>query len=167
MVALLQPAPETFELFDDVMLLSEGHMVYFGPRVGVVPYFESMGFRLPPRKGIADFLQEVTSKKDQQARQSLLGEKMCVVGSICRTSLMPQGTRSNTGWLTPASMHLCQSRASRRPSGDSKPGQANAEQLRQPFFASPPDAPDPLIRSRCDCTPDYKSSSCVLGHFRS
>ena len=75
MIALLQPAPETFELFDDVMLLSEGHLVYFGPRPGVVPYFESMGFRLPPRKGIADFLQEVTSKKDQQARQSLLDEK--------------------------------------------------------------------------------------------
>ncbi|KAK9152794.1 hypothetical protein Sjap_000274 [Stephania japonica] len=65
LMALLQPAPETFDLFDDVMLLSEGHMVYQGPRENVVDFFESLGFKLPPRKGIADFLQEVTSKKDQ------------------------------------------------------------------------------------------------------
>ena len=31
----------------------------------VLPFFESMGFRLPERKGVADFLQEVTSQKDQ------------------------------------------------------------------------------------------------------
>ena len=31
----------------------------------VMPFFNSMGFALPERKGIADFLQEVTSPKDQ------------------------------------------------------------------------------------------------------
>ncbi|WOG90844.1 hypothetical protein DCAR_0310090 [Daucus carota subsp. sativus] len=65
LMALLQPAPETFELFDDLILLSEGYMVYQGPRADVVNFFESIGFRLPPRKGVADFLQEVTSRKDQ------------------------------------------------------------------------------------------------------
>uniref|UniRef100_A0A5B7BKX4 Putative ABC transporter G family member 31-like n=1 Tax=Davidia involucrata TaxID=16924 RepID=A0A5B7BKX4_DAVIN len=65
LMALLQPAPETFDLFDDLVLLSEGHVVYQGPRTEVVEFFESLGFRLPPRKGVADFLQEVTSRKDQ------------------------------------------------------------------------------------------------------
>lgn len=65
LMALLQPAPETFELFDDLMLLSEGYMVYHGPRAEVLEFFESLGFKLPPRKGVADFLQEVTSRKDQ------------------------------------------------------------------------------------------------------
>ncbi|KAM1341583.1 hypothetical protein ACFX2F_006016 [Malus domestica] len=65
LMALLQPAPETFDLFDDLVLLSEGHVVYHGPRAQVLEFFESLGFRLPPRKGVADFLQEVTSKKDQ------------------------------------------------------------------------------------------------------
>ncbi|KAJ7959803.1 Pleiotropic drug resistance ABC transporter [Quillaja saponaria] len=65
LMALLQPAPETFELFDDLVLLSEGHVVYQGPRADVLEFFESLGFQLPPRKGIADFLQEVTSKRDQ------------------------------------------------------------------------------------------------------
>lgn len=65
LLALLQPAPETFELFDDLVLLSEGYVVYQGPRADVLEFFESLGFRLPPRKGVADFLQEVTSRRDQ------------------------------------------------------------------------------------------------------
>ncbi|CAJ1970634.1 unnamed protein product [Sphenostylis stenocarpa] len=66
LMALLQPAPETFELFDDLVLLSEGYVVYEGPREDVLEFFQSLGFQIPPRKGIADFLQEVTSKKDQE-----------------------------------------------------------------------------------------------------
>jgi ABC-type multidrug transport system ATPase subunit len=59
LMALLQPAPETFELFDDILLLAEGHVVYLGPRERILEFFDSLGFKLPPRKGIADFLQEV------------------------------------------------------------------------------------------------------------
>ena len=65
-ISLLQPAPETFELFDDIILLSEGQIVYQGPREYVLDFFESVGFKCPERKGVADFLQEVTSKKDQE-----------------------------------------------------------------------------------------------------
>lgn len=65
LMSLLQPAPETFELFDDIILLAEGQIVYQGPRDHVVEFFESCGFSCPVRKGIAEFLQEVTSKKDQ------------------------------------------------------------------------------------------------------
>ncbi|KAI7727852.1 hypothetical protein M8C21_031340, partial [Ambrosia artemisiifolia] len=66
LMSLLQPAPETFDLFDDIILLSEGQIVYQGPREHVVEFFESCGFKCPERKGTADFLQEVTSKKDQE-----------------------------------------------------------------------------------------------------
>lgn len=65
-ISLLQPAPETYNLFDDIILLSDGHIVYQGPREHVLEFFESMGFKCPERKGVADFLQEVTSRKDQQ-----------------------------------------------------------------------------------------------------
>ncbi|OIT36141.1 PREDICTED: pleiotropic drug resistance protein 1-like isoform X1 [Nicotiana attenuata] len=65
-ISLLQPAPETYNLFDDIILLSDGHIVYQGPREDVLGFFESMGFKCPDRKGVADFLQEVTSQKDQQ-----------------------------------------------------------------------------------------------------
>lgn len=66
LVSLLQPAPETFELFDDIILLSEGQIVYQGPRDLVVDFFEYMGYKCPDRKSVADFLQEVTSRKDQE-----------------------------------------------------------------------------------------------------
>jgi ABC-type multidrug transport system ATPase subunit len=59
-IALLQPAPETYELFDDIILLSDGQVVYNGPREHVLEFFESMGFKCPERKGVADFLQEVS-----------------------------------------------------------------------------------------------------------
>lgn len=65
-ISLLQPAPETFNLFDDLILLSEGQIVYQGPREHILEFFEYVGFKCPERKGVADFLQEVTSKKDQE-----------------------------------------------------------------------------------------------------
>ncbi|EEF49231.1 ATP-binding cassette transporter, putative [Ricinus communis] len=64
-ISLLQPPPETYNLFDDIILLSDGQIVYQGPRENVLEFFEYMGFKCPERKGVADFLQEVTSRKDQ------------------------------------------------------------------------------------------------------
>ncbi|KAL0372075.1 UNVERIFIED_CONTAM: Pleiotropic drug resistance protein 1 [Sesamum calycinum] len=72
-ISLLQPAPETYDLFDDIVLLADGQIVYQGPRENVLDFFESMGFKCPERKGVADFLArkieinvQVTSKKDQK-----------------------------------------------------------------------------------------------------
>ncbi|KAL9406998.1 hypothetical protein Peur_003970 [Populus x canadensis] len=65
-ISLLQPAPETYDLFDDIILLSDGQIVYQGPRENVLGFFEHLGFQCPERKGVADFLQEVTSRKDQE-----------------------------------------------------------------------------------------------------
>ncbi|WRX34811.1 ABC transporter-like [Theobroma cacao] len=60
-ISLLQPAPETYDLFDDIILLSDGQIAYQGPRENVLEFFEYMGFKCPERKGVADFLQEVNS----------------------------------------------------------------------------------------------------------
>ncbi|RHY80807.1 hypothetical protein DYB26_000602 [Aphanomyces astaci] len=60
-VALLQPPPEVVELFDDIMMLSEGHLVYHGPRKFTLPYFQGLGFTCPPRTDPSDFLIEVVS----------------------------------------------------------------------------------------------------------
>ncbi|KDP27424.1 hypothetical protein JCGZ_20834 [Jatropha curcas] len=58
--------PATYDLFDDIILLSDGHIVYQGPRENLLEFFEYMGFRCPEWKGVADFLQEVASRKDQE-----------------------------------------------------------------------------------------------------
>ncbi|XP_031498966.1 ABC transporter G family member 45-like [Nymphaea colorata] len=60
-VTLLQPSPETFELFDDIILLGEGKIMYQGPREKALDFFESMGFECPLQKNVPDFLLEVTS----------------------------------------------------------------------------------------------------------
>ncbi|KAJ0099898.1 hypothetical protein Patl1_19826 [Pistacia atlantica] len=65
LISLLQPAPDTFDLFDDIILMAEGKIVYHGPHSNVLEFFEHCGLRCPPRKGVADFLQEVVFEKDQ------------------------------------------------------------------------------------------------------
>ena len=49
-----------------VVRCAAGHIVFHGPREDVVEFFESCGFQCPERKGIPDFLQEVTSVNDQK-----------------------------------------------------------------------------------------------------
>ena len=47
LVSLLQPAPETFDIFDDLILMSEGKIVYHGPCDHVQNFFGNCG--QPPR----------------------------------------------------------------------------------------------------------------------
>jgi len=82
LIALLQPAPETYNLFDDIVLLSEGQVVYQGPREQVLGFFESMGFRCPERKGVADFLQEVSVELLQH-----IAGKCKYISLICREKI--------------------------------------------------------------------------------
>ncbi|KAK3001843.1 hypothetical protein RJ639_020587 [Escallonia herrerae] len=81
LVSLLQPAPETFDLFDDIILMGEGKIAYHGPRIHVLEFFESCGFRCPERKGIADFLQEVISRKDQAQYWHRVGQSHSYVSN--------------------------------------------------------------------------------------
>ncbi|PQM37981.1 hypothetical protein Pyn_00546 [Prunus yedoensis var. nudiflora] len=52
LVSLLQPAPETFDLFDDLILMSEGKIVYHGPRDHVLEFFEDCGLSVLRGKGL-------------------------------------------------------------------------------------------------------------------
>lgn len=60
-MSLLQPGPETFSLFDEVILLAEGRLVYAGPVEEVVEYFAALGYRPPDTMDVADFLQSVAT----------------------------------------------------------------------------------------------------------
>ncbi|KAG7375417.1 hypothetical protein PHYPSEUDO_001327, partial [Phytophthora pseudosyringae] len=68
-MALLQPAPEVFELFDNILLLNDGEVMYHGPREQAVPYFESLGFVCPPDRDVADYLLDLGT--DQQYQYEL------------------------------------------------------------------------------------------------
>jgi ABC-type multidrug transport system ATPase subunit/ABC-type multidrug transport system permease subunit len=58
-IALLQPSPEVFALFDDVMIMNDGEVIYHGPREEALGYFESLGFKCPPDRDEADFLLDL------------------------------------------------------------------------------------------------------------
>ena len=65
-ISLLQPSPEVFQLFDDVVILNEGYEMYHGPRAEALSYFEGLGFKCPPRRDVADFLLDLGT--DMQAQ---------------------------------------------------------------------------------------------------
>ena len=56
-VSLLQPPPETVALFDEIILVDSGRVIYSGPVEEVVPHFNSLGYKLPDRMDAADWLQ--------------------------------------------------------------------------------------------------------------
>ncbi|CAF0981444.1 unnamed protein product [Rotaria sordida] len=54
-----QPRYSIFELFDTVLFLSAGHIVYFGSPIDVLPYFTSQGFKYKEHENPADFVLDV------------------------------------------------------------------------------------------------------------
>jgi ABC-type multidrug transport system ATPase subunit len=69
-VSLLQPSPEVFNQFDDLILLSQGQIIYHGPVEDVLEYFESIGYVCPSNVDVADFLQEVPMPEGQKYLKS-------------------------------------------------------------------------------------------------
>jgi hypothetical protein len=56
-----QPSTTTLELFDNVLLLSQGKTVYYGPPTGSTAYFTSLGFPPSPMMSSAEFMLELTN----------------------------------------------------------------------------------------------------------
>ena len=58
-VSLLQPSPEVVELFDEMLVMREGHLIYQGPVKNVAAYMSRLGYICPPHTDEACFLIEV------------------------------------------------------------------------------------------------------------
>ena len=69
-----QPSTTTFQLFDKMLLLSQGKNCYCGPVVDVPSYFSSIGFPVPIHTNPAEHLLSITNQdfsqdSDQAQRQ--------------------------------------------------------------------------------------------------
>jgi ABC-type multidrug transport system ATPase subunit len=53
-----QPRSDIFHLFDSVLLLSKGKMVYYGETKEVTGYFQSLGYQCPEKCNPADFIRK-------------------------------------------------------------------------------------------------------------
>lgn len=56
-----QPSSTTLELFDNVLLLSRGQTVYFGPPTQSTSYFTALGYPPDPMMSSAEFMLELTN----------------------------------------------------------------------------------------------------------
>ena len=56
-----QPSSSTFQLFDTLLLLSEGKACYFGPVAQIEPYFAKIGHALDVYTNPAEFLLDLVS----------------------------------------------------------------------------------------------------------
>ncbi|KAJ5835346.1 hypothetical protein N7447_001372 [Penicillium robsamsonii] len=57
-----------YDQFDKVLVLAEGHVIYYGPRRIARKYFEDLGFICPKGANVADFLTSVTVLTERTIR---------------------------------------------------------------------------------------------------
>ncbi|KAG0233467.1 hypothetical protein BGW42_007424 [Actinomortierella wolfii] len=66
-----QPRSDIYELFDDLLLLSQGNIVYFGTASGASSYFEGLGHECPVGWNVADHLLDlITLHETDKTRPS-------------------------------------------------------------------------------------------------
>ena len=64
-----QPGSSIFSMLDDVLLLTfHGKVAYFGPRINILPYFDSIGYPCPALTNPAEFLIEIVSRNSTNKR---------------------------------------------------------------------------------------------------
>jgi len=65
LIAIYQCSQDSYDLFDNVVLLYEGHQIYFGPGNKAKAFFEDMGYQCPDRQTTADFLTSITAPAER------------------------------------------------------------------------------------------------------
>ncbi|EFA77373.1 ABC transporter G family protein [Heterostelium album PN500] len=74
LVTLLQPSAQITSLFDNLIVLSQGQIVYFGPMSNALSYFEELGFTCPKHFNPSEFFQEIV---DDPLKYSFLHPPKC------------------------------------------------------------------------------------------
>ncbi|CAG8642198.1 4005_t:CDS:10, partial [Acaulospora morrowiae] len=65
-----QPSSQVFELFDKLLLMADGHVVYFGERANVVNYLNDQKCKCHPNFNPADYIMELLN--DPTSKQKLI-----------------------------------------------------------------------------------------------
>jgi len=65
-MALNHLSEEAFDLFDRIILLGEGNLLYQGPRQDAVTYFAQLGYMKPPHVESWEFLQDIAAENGMQ-----------------------------------------------------------------------------------------------------
>ncbi|KAL4227808.1 hypothetical protein ACF0H5_013245 [Mactra antiquata] len=66
-----QPSSQIYHMFNNILLLVEGHGAYFGPTTEALPFFENVGLVCQPHFNPADFILQV-AKSDEETISKIL-----------------------------------------------------------------------------------------------
>jgi len=107
-----QPRSSIFALFDDIAVLSEGRIIFFGPASRMIQYFSELGFQMPDNYNPADFVLDLVSvdfrndKAEKATRNRLDDLGASFTQNLQTTSVDPADADPITG--TDESDHLLQ-----------------------------------------------------------
>ena len=65
-----QPRTDILELFDKIILLSAGKLVWYGSTTDAIQHFSSLGYKLPPKTNPSDFFLDITTMDRRSAELS-------------------------------------------------------------------------------------------------
>ncbi|CAI0551897.1 unnamed protein product [Linum tenue] len=65
-MALTQLSQDVFDLFDRVLLLREGQVLFQGPRQDAIPYFTKLGYAKPSHVDCYEFLEDIAAGNGSQ-----------------------------------------------------------------------------------------------------
>ena len=103
-ISIHQPSTTTFDLLDQVMLLSAGKTCFFGAREDLEPYFASIGHPIPLHTNPAEFLLDLVNvdfARDKEAARAHL-EKIHHNWSLSAKSRYPRDSISALPQNSPA-----------------------------------------------------------------
>ena len=70
-----QPSQHVFSMFDDLLLISEGHMMYHGEVDKVRSYFQSLGYECEKETGTAEYVLDTISRTNGGPDQQEMSTK--------------------------------------------------------------------------------------------
>ncbi|XP_077240342.1 pleiotropic drug resistance protein 1-like [Tasmannia lanceolata] len=65
-MSLIHLSQEVFDLFDRIILLKEGYVLFQGPRQDAVPYFTKLGYTKPSHIESGEFLEDIAAGEGSQ-----------------------------------------------------------------------------------------------------
>ncbi|RNF00480.1 ATP-binding cassette protein subfamily G, member 4 [Trypanosoma rangeli] len=75
------PSSELFDIFDDLLLLAKGHVIYHGPTADAVAYFSTLGYQVPPRTNPSEYFMNVLQLPEEELSQLWLAWEDYVVSA--------------------------------------------------------------------------------------
>ncbi|KAJ1925810.1 hypothetical protein IWQ60_004328 [Tieghemiomyces parasiticus] len=74
LMTIHQPSAKTFNLFDKIILLCRGQVVYSGPRADTLDYFASLGYHCGQHENPADFFMDLVTFDESTPEAMLLSK---------------------------------------------------------------------------------------------